>query len=384
MKTIRVLHVVRALQTGGMENVVRRLISKLDASRFEQTVCTLTATGDPQPSGTFCLQRDADKPAFLVPQLTRVFAQWRPDIVHSRNWATIEAVPAAKLARIPGIIHSEHGRDIHTMQAQPRRRRMLRRLSLNWTDKMFCVSQELRDYYCRDMNLPPGSLDVIPNGVDTEQFYPDSTLRTAFRERIDAAASTLVVGTVSRLDPVKDHTTLLQAADKALHNGLDLKVVIIGDGPQRGAIERDLGSRPELQRRTLLTGEVRNVAEWLNSFDVFVLPSLSEGMSNTLLEAMAVGVPPIATNVGGNPEVVEHRRSGILMKPQDTDGLSECLMEMTAAEAWRRELGRHAREQMIAHFSVEHMLRRYEQMYSEIAERNGQKRSHARNTVPIQ
>ena len=382
MKAIRVMHVVRALQTGGMEGVVRRLLSALDPVRFEQTVCTLIATTDLQPAGTLCLDRASDKPAFLVPQLTRMFARHRPDIVHSRNWATIEAIPAAKLARVPVVIHSEHGRDIQTMKEQPRRRRILRRLSHNWADKMFCVSQELRDYYCREMNLPVGELDVIPNGVDAMQFRPDPAARKELREKVKAAPETLVVGTVSRLDPVKDHLTLLRAGDAALRKGLDLKIVIVGDGPQRSAIEAQLVTMPELRSRTSLTGEVHNVAEWLNSFDVFVLPSLSEGMSNTLLEAMAVGIPPVATDVGGNPEVVEHRRSGILISPQDADELAGCLVELATQRSWRLELGRKARERIVSEFSVERMLGRYEEMYSELAGR-GREHSHGRNARSV-
>jgi sugar transferase (PEP-CTERM/EpsH1 system associated) len=366
-----------------MENVVRRLVSTLDSARFEQTVCTVVATAEPQSIRTVCLGRPPHKAAFLVPQLTWVFAKSKPDIVHSRNWATIEAIPAAKLAGVPVVIHSEHGRDLQTMVGQPRRRRIFRRLSLRWTDKMFCVSRELGDYYCREMNLPSGSLDVIPNGVDTGRFRPDGQVRDELRARLKAAPTTMVIGTVSRLDPVKDHRTLLEAADKVLKKGLDLRVVIIGDGPERSSIEALIGSRSGLRRCTLLTGDIDNVHEWLNSFDVFVLPSLSEGMSNTLLEAMAMGVAPIATDVGGNPEVVEHRRSGVLVKMRDPDGISACLMEMAAAEQWRRALGRNARERVLTHFSLERMVQRYEQMYSELAERGGSGRFQVHNTESI-
>jgi sugar transferase (PEP-CTERM/EpsH1 system associated) len=372
------MHVVRALQTGGMENVVRRLLVGLDPNRFQQTVCTLIATPDATSAGTLCLNRPADRPAFLVPQLRRIFSEEQPDIVHSRNWAAIEAIAAAKLAGVSVVVHSEHGRDIETMKQQPLRRRILRRLSRRWTDRMFCVSQELRDYYCREMDLPATALDVIPNGVDTEEFEPDLRAQMDVRAQLSVRPETLVVGTVSRLDPVKDHLTLLEAAGKALHKGLDLQLVIIGDGPQRPAIQEFLASRPLLRQRTLLTGEIHNVAQWLNGLDVFVLPSLSEGLSNTLLEAMAVGVPPVATAIGGNSEVVEQRRSGILVAPRDVDSISECLLELATARAWRLELGRNARERIVAHFSLARMLQRYDQMYSELVERH-RLHSRARN-----
>ena len=383
MKAIRVMHVVRSLQTGGVENVLRRLMSGLDPNRFQQTVCTLIRTSDVYPTGTLCLNRPANRAAFLVPQLRRIFAQQQPDIVHSRNWAAIEAIPAAKFAGVPVVIHSEHGRDIETMNKQPRRRRMLRRLSHRWTDRMFCVSQELRDYYCREMSLPAGALDVIPNGVDAEEFQPNVQARMDVRGKLRAGEGTLVLGTVSRLDPVKDHITLLEAASKGLQAGLDLQVVIIGDGPQRAVIEAFLASRALLRQRTLLTGEVRNVGQWLNGMDIFVLPSLSEGFSNTLLEAMAVGVPSVATAIGGSLEIIEHGRSGLLVTPRDVDGIANCFVHLAKAWEWRLELGRNARERIVTHFSLKHMLQRYDQMYCELMERSRAGRSHKLNLGPI-
>lgn len=367
MKPVRVMHVVRTLATGGTESVVRKLLLSLDSSRFQQQVCTLLVDPDCQLQHSICLQRAAEKPAFLVPQLARVFAREKPDIVHSRNWATIEAVAAARLARVPVVIHSEHGRDLQTMGRQPLRRRVLRRLSYAWADRVFCVSQELKNYYCRELGVAANELEVIPNGVDVERFSPNRQAREDIREKLGAKPSTLVVGMVSRLDPVKDHLTLLRAVEIALGKVPDLRLVIVGEGPQRGMIENELLRKPDLSQRTLLAGDVRNVADWLNGFDVFVLPSLSEGMSNTLLEAMAVGVVPVATTVGGNPEVVEDGHSGLLVQPKDAEQISDYLIQLATAETWRLGLGRNARERVVTRFSVERMLRRYEEMYEQLA-----------------
>jgi len=366
VKPIRVMHVIRTLATGGMESVVRRLLSALDPDRFEQSVCTLVPAPGLHPAGTVCLDQSTDKAAFLVPQLTRIFMRERPDIVHSRNWATIEAVSAARLARVGAVVHSEHGRDLQTMGRQPLRRRLLRKASYAWADKVFCVSQELKQCYCNELGLAANSVEVIPNGVDVEDFRPSPQARMDMRGKLGAGSNTLVVGTVSRLDPVKDHGTLLRAAEMTLQRGIDLQLVIVGDGPQRTVLERDLASRHDLAPRTLLAGEVRNVADWLNAFDVFVLPSLSEGMSNTLLEAMSVGVTPIASAVGGNCEVVEDGYSGLLVQPRDAEKICDHLVQLATAEARRRELGRNARERVVARFSVERMLQRYEEMYCQL------------------
>lgn len=357
---------VRTLATGGMEGVVRTLLSSLDSSHFRQSVCTLIDQPNSPSPDSICLGRAPETPAFLVPQLARVFRRERPDIIHSRNWAAIEAVTAARIARVPVVIHSEHGRDIQTMGRQPLRRRLLRRASFAWADRVFCVSQELRDYYCRELGMAADALEVIPNGVDTERFSPNPQARAETRQKLGAKPETLVVGTVSRLDPVKDHSTLLRAAEMALGKVPDLRLVIVGDGPQRRMIDGELSCKPELWQRTVLTGDVRNVADWLTGFDVFVLPSLSEGMSNTLLEAMAVGVAPVATSVGGNPEVIEDGHSGLLVQPRNAEQICNCLVQMAGAADWRSELGMNARERVVARFSVERMLKRYEEMYCEL------------------
>jgi sugar transferase (PEP-CTERM/EpsH1 system associated) len=363
---MRIMHVVRTLATGGTEMVVRRLLGTLEPSRFQQSVCTLVAAPGSQPLHTICLEHPADKPAFLIPQLTGLFRRERPDIVHSRNWATIEAVLAAKLAGIPAIVHSEHGRDLQTMGHQPWRRRMLRRISYACADRVFCVSEELREFYCEQLGIKSHSLDVIPNGVDVKQFCPNPRVRSDVRAKLAAGPNMIVVGTVGRLDPIKDHITLLRAADLALRKGVDLKLVIVGEGPQRAALESQLSRAPHLSSRTVLTGESKDVADWLNSLDIFVLPSLSEGMSNTLLEAMAVGVAPIATAVGGNREVVEHEHSGLLVPPGDAEQISDLIVQLAAAAERRKALGRSARERIETQFSIERMVKRYGEMYSEV------------------
>jgi sugar transferase (PEP-CTERM/EpsH1 system associated) len=295
-----------------------------------------------------------------------LFRRERPDIVHSRNWAAIEAVLAAKLAGIRAIVHSEHGRDLQTMGPQPRRRRMFRRLSYACADRLFCVSKELREFYCEQLEMKPDRFDVIPNGVDVKQFCPHLEARAQIRARLAVTPNTIVVGTVGRLDPVKDHITLLRAADLALKKGVDLKLVLVGEGPQRAALENQLSQTPHLARKTVLTGELKNVADWLNSFDIFVLPSVSEGMSNTLLEAMAVGVAPIATAVGGNREVVEHERSGLLVPPGGAEKISDFIVQLAGAPEWLQALGRNARERIETRFSIERMVNRYDEMYSEL------------------
>jgi sugar transferase (PEP-CTERM/EpsH1 system associated) len=367
MRRTKIIHVVRTLATGGTEGVVRKLLAGLDPELFEQKVCTLVKSGNPA-SEEHCLNSATGKLEFLVPYLAQVFMRERPDVVHSRNWATIEAIAAAKLSVVPAIVHSEHGRDLSTQGAQPIRRRLLRRLAYGWADRLFCVSQELKDYYCRELKWGRDVFEVIPNGVDVEQFRPDDRARAEIRAKLQAGPKTMVVGTVGRLDPIKDHLTFLRAGEMALGKGLDVRLVIVGDGVQRAQLESTLSRNSNLARRTTLTGDVRNVAQFLNGFDVFVLPSLSEGMSNTLLESMAVGVPPIVTAVGGNTEVVEEGRSGLTVDPRDAERICDYLVQLAADEPYRKRLGHNARQRVSRQFSIARMLDRYTRMYCELTQ----------------
>ena len=368
MRPIRIMHVVHSLATGGMENGVRKLLSGLDPDRFEQKVCTLVRFDDSRSANSLCLNRATHKFELLIPELTRVFRRERPDIVHSRNWAAIEAVAAAKVSAVPGVVHSEHGRDLQTLGHQPLRRRLVRRASYGWADRLFCVSQELKEYHCRELGWGANKFEVIPNGVDIEQFRPDAQARAEVRAKLGAGPKTIVVGTAGRLDPVKDHSTLFRAVGSALEKKLDLRLVIVGEGTLRGVLENELASKPDLARRTTFTGDVGNVAHWLNGLDVFVLPSLSEGMSNTLLEAMAVGLPPVATAVGGNTEVVEDGRSGLLVRPKQAERICRYLLQLASEDEWRRRLGENARRRAVTQYSLGRMLGRYADLYCQLME----------------
>jgi len=372
MSRIKILHVVRNLGTGGTEEGVRKLLTGLDQSIFEQLVCAVVAgpTTDPITGARIVrLGLEPDQSGFLLPSLFRVFRREQPDVVHSRNWATIEAVPAARLARVPALVHSEHGLDVTTIRTQPWRRRAFRRMCLEWADCTFAVCNGLRSYYARQLVVSPERLHVIRNGVDTDRFRPDGMVRAVLRQRLQVSPSTMVVGTVSRLDPIKDHRTLFGAVERLVSRGLDLCLVIVGDGPERGRLQSDVQARPMLRGKTVFVGEVNNVPEWLNSFDVFVLPSLSEGLSNTLLEAMATELATIATRVGGNCEVIEHQHSGLLFEAGDVDGLADILKNLAADCVRRALLAKNGRERIQSEFSLQRMLLDYTGLYRQLTSR---------------
>lgn len=369
MSKIRILHVVHSLGTGGTETGVRKLLLGLDQDVFEQTVCTVLAgpaTDRQTGAHVVSLGRSRGNVGFLLPDFYRVFRRERPHVVHARNWGTVESVPAARLARVPGVIYSEHGLDVHSVSRQPWRRNAFRRLCFWWADRVFAVSEGLRDYFTPQLPILGGRLLVVPNGVDTELFRPVPETREEMRRELALAPDLFVVGTVSRLDPVKDHRTLLRAAELLLLQGCALRVLVVGNGPERAALEGEVQASSLLRERVVFVGERGDVPRWLQCFDAFVLPSLAEGMSNTLLEAMASGIAPVASRVGGNPEVIEEGRSGLLFDAGDANALAACLKILALNRDTRCRLGTGARQRVQSCFDLREMLENYTELYESV------------------
>jgi sugar transferase (PEP-CTERM/EpsH1 system associated) len=374
---LRVMHVVNRLATGGTEHVVLQLIGGLGGEAFEHRIAALRgrdpALGHvPLPGGELLLAGD-ESARFQFPlfRLARLMRAWRPHIVHSRNWGTIEAIPAARLAGVPVAIHSEHGYEIEMLAGLPTRRRLFRRAAYGMADAVFAVTRELRDYHARQAWLRPDRIGVIYNGVDTRRFAPRPEEHVRIREALGVPAGRFVVGTVGRMVPIKDHPTLLRAAEIMAHGGADVHVLLVGAGPELERNQQIVKASGVLSGRVTFTGASGDVPNLLQSLDAFALPSISEGMSNTLLEAMATGLPVIATAVGGNPEIIEEDRCGTLFRPGDAESLAAHLAQLAGSEEFRRERGAAARRRAEERFSLKRMLEDYSEMYRTLAARRG-------------
>jgi len=367
---IKIMHVVWSLGTGGTELMLRKVIQGLADDRFEHVICTLRGDQrlEDERVRVVCLDKQSGKSAFLVPKLVRIIRAEKPAVVHSRNWSGIEAVMAAKIARVPFIVHSEHGRDLNELKGQPWRRRFFRHLCYRSADVIFTVSAELKSYYATQAAINPGRIRVLYNGVDTERFRPMPVARAQKRKELGFTEDEYVVGTLGRFDPVKNHRLLIEAVKICASRGTRLKLLLIGTGTesQRKEIENQIRKSPLLERNAILLGEVKDTAEWLNALDVFVLPSVTEGLSNTLLEAMAVGVPAIASRVGGNPEVVKDGVSGYLFDPADPNTLSLLIDRLHSDLALRNTMSTNARSDIQSRFEFGKMVNQYSRLYSGI------------------
>jgi sugar transferase (PEP-CTERM/EpsH1 system associated) len=365
---LRVLHVIDRLDVGGTELGIARLIRGLNGG-FHHRVCAIRGFNEEfvqtqALAGKVCLAGHST-PGFqlVVGRLARLMREFKPDVVHSRNWGAIEAIPAARLARVPVAIHSEHGYEVDMLAGLRLHRRILRRMAYTAADVVFTVSKELRDYHARQTWFPAERIRVLPNGVDTAKFCPRPNARVEMRRQLGLAEDCIACGAVGRLVAIKDHFTLLQATKILLQCGVPLYLFLVGTGPELVNLQRFVAASPELSERIRFIGLTTDVAALLNALDIFVLPSLSEGMSNTLLEAMAAGLPVLASRVGGNPEIIGEECTSCLFTAGDVADLSARLEHLAKYPVLRQKLGLAARRRVEKEFSLERMIGRYHDLY---------------------
>lgn len=371
-RVLKVLHFTNSMCLGGTEQVVLRVASTLSEG-FEHYVCC-TRNFDPdlverwlRPEQFKALNFPESRLAFFVPRLMRAIRECKPDIVHSRNWGAIEAAIAARLARVPVVIHSEHGYEVEYLSETPRRQRWMRRLVCSSADAFCTVSRELRDYHAAQAGVRPERIRVIYNGVDTARFAPAPLSRVSIRAELGIAPGDFVVGAVGRMVPIKDYPTLVRAAGMAAARLPNLKLLMVGDGPEFERILDLAQNIPDLHGRFVPVGRSPDVPALLAAMDVFVQTSLREGMSNTLLEAMSTGLPALVTRVGGNPEVVDEGITGWLFAPGDVNGLSGLMLNLAKDIGLRARAGEAARRRTLNMFSHETMLENYRALYLELA-----------------
>jgi len=374
---LRIMHVVNYLNHGGMEFGILKLIAGLGAGPFEHRFC-VTRKFDPDFVRAYGLGSMLDVAAgsgaglqFPLFRLRRIFRCYRPHIVHTRNWGALEAVPAARLAGVPVVIHSEHGYEVDTLAGLPMRQRLFRKMAYGMADAVCAVSRELRDFHARQAWIAPDRIRVIYNGVDTDRFAPNLLVRERVRAELGVSPGSLLIGSVGRLVPIKDYATLLRAAASLRSQNVDLQLLLVGSGPELVPLQQLVAATDSLRGRVHFAGASNRVAELLQAMDVFVLPSQGEGMSNTLLEAMASALPVVATEVGGNPEVIGEPQAGLLFKPADVARLAELLTVLAGNSESRQTLGSAARHRVLTQFSLKAMISQYRELYSGAAHRRG-------------
>ncbi|ENO78165.1 sugar transferase [Thauera sp. 63] len=374
-----VMHVLYSFDVGGLENGVVNLINHMAYDRFRHAVVAIA-----QCAPSFCqrvrrtdvefisLHKPPGHGVKLYPRLYRLFRQTRPAIVHTRNLAALEfAVPAA-FAGVRARVHGEHGWDTSDPGGTRRKYQLLRRAYSPFVNRYVALSGQIESYLTDRVEIARGRVERICNGVDTQRFRP-AVQRASIAGSPFADPAAVVIGTVGRLQTVKDQVSLVRAVAIARKQGVDgsaLRLLIAGDGPQRAEVASEIRATG-IADITWLAGERSDVPEVMRAIDVFALPSRAEGISNTILEAMASGLPVVATDVGGNAELVVAGQTGALVPAENPDAMAQALLRYTSDAALRQKHGASGRQRVEQNFSIDNMVTRYTQLYESLLRPTG-------------
>jgi sugar transferase (PEP-CTERM/EpsH1 system associated) len=387
-----IAHVVYRFDIGGLENGVVNLINRLPEASWRHAVVALT---DVSPAFAKRVQRQdvqylsVRKPPghllTLYPRLMRMFRELRPVVVHTRNLAALEAVVPAWAAGVPARIHGEHGRDAIDPDGTRRRYQWVRRVYSPFVSRYVAVSEDLERYLRDRVGIAADRIVQLYNGVDTERFHPVRDTDAAIDGCPFGRPQHWLVGTVGRMDHVKDQSALARAFVLALrmHPGARdrMRLIMVGEGVLRAESERILDDSG-VRDLAWFAGERDDIAGIMRGLDCFVLPSRGEGISNTILEAMASALPVVATNVGGNTELVEDGLTGRLIPAADPLALAQAILSYFEHPALGRRQGRAARHRVERTFSLDRMVDSYHQLYLAALRSGGHAAARSGSNLP--
>lgn len=360
----RVLQLIFTLRHGGAERLALTILDGLRGD-CRGSVCGMFGNGGPLvPAaeslgiGHHSLHAAERGRVRSCLDLFRLLRRERIDIVHVQAGYLLQYLYLP--ARLAGarIVYTEHAK--HSASENVRLRRLLRLLGSRM-DAVTTVSHNLKDFFVNDMGFSAESVRVVPNAVDTARFRPDGPSE---RGRTVPCGPT-VIGTVARMTEAKDHGNLLQAFKLLLYQRGNLLLALVGDGETRQEVEQQVRALG-IGDHVLFLGSQERVPEFLRAMDVFVLPSMREGAPVSVLEAMACGVPTVATDVGGVREIIEDGVNGRVVPPRDHEALAEALLWLLERPEALRKFAAAGPEEVGRRFSREVMCRNYRQIYEQV------------------
>ncbi|MCP4672185.1 MAG: glycosyltransferase [Desulfobacula sp.] len=363
---IKVLHIIDSFNVGGLENGLINIINSSQGVSLENEICCIRKSGSSEkrlnsPVPVFEMDKKQGNDPKLIFRLCKLIKKRKPDIVHTRNWGTVDGILAAKLAGVKTIIHGEHGWDIGDPNGMNIKRRIARGLLSFVIKKFVAVSDDIAQWLVKSCHVSPKKVQVIINGVDTDKFdyrtKPDD-----LKQKLGIDGK-IVFGTVSRLDPIKQIDILIRAISSIKNQ--NCCVLVAGAGKERKNLEI-LAERYGVSREILFLGAIDRVDRIYNLMDVFLLISENEGISNTILEAMASGLPIIATRVGGNPELVNDMENGLLIEPKDVNAVVNALEFYIDHSDRRMKFSKMSRKKAVNHFALKKMVRNYVNLYKRL------------------
>jgi len=370
-----VAHIIHRLAIGGLENGLANLINNMPEDCYRHAIICLKNSSNfrerfkRQRIEVVELNKQEGKDFRVYGRLWKVLRRLQPDIVHTRNLSALEYLIPSTLAIVPGRIHGEHGRDVYDLDGMNAKYNLLRKITKPFVQQYISVSVDLANWLIHTVGVHPDTVTQIYNGVDLQRFRPRNGYRSPVGPGGFAFSETMVVGTVGRIEAVKDQLTLVRSFLHLLGtepNGRGcLRLVIIGDGSLRMEAQEVLRDA-KADHLAWLPGERDDIPDMMRGFDLFVLPSLREGISNTILEAMASGLPVVATRVGGNPELVVEGETGMLVPPSDPAAMANAIRTYLNHPELLKAHGQAGRKRVEQEFSMEKMVNGYMEVYDKV------------------
>jgi glycosyltransferase involved in cell wall biosynthesis len=367
---MRILHVVDSLERGGLERVVCDLSLEQVRRGHDVTVYCLLTSGSLAPGlqaegvPVICGHKRSGPDLEVVRELRGLMRSPGPGLIHSHSMMpNYYACAARLLARMSiTVINTRH--DMGSTRPGDLRERLYR-LSVPLTRLAVMVSRGVMQHFVGSGTVPKRKARLVLNGIATDCAQrTDSVRRAAARRTLDVDDDDFLIGCVGRLVELKNHSAAIRATARLAKHSTRPRLVLLGSGPLRGRLEsfaRELG----VDDRIRLLGERSDARELLPGLDAFLMPSLTEGHSIALLEAAAAGVPIVATDVGGNPEIICHEHTGLLVPPDDEISMCKALQRLDCDRSLAASLGANARAWALEHVSVPAMADAYETVYAE-------------------
>lgn len=369
-----VVHLVYSLGVGGLETLLVDCINRMPAYRHAVVCLTgYTTFADRIQRADVELYALGKPPGLgLRTHLAfwRLMRRLRPALLHTYNLSALEYAFTATLAGVPARIHAEHGRDASDPHGLNPKHNFLRRRLVPFVDRFIPVSEDLQRWLGDVVRIPAAKTLFIKNGVDTDRYAPGGSAAPDSPWQ----AGDVVIGTVARIQDVKNHRALVDAFARLRADmpalAPRLKLTIVGDGPLLPALRAQVAALG-LQDAVWLPGARADIQALLQSFSVFALPSLAEGTPVSMLEAMACGLPVVASRVGGIPEVVDDGVQGLLVPVGDVGALAQALGRYAGDAALRAQHGARARARIEERFSMRAMLAAYGALYDGLCGHKG-------------
>jgi glycosyltransferase involved in cell wall biosynthesis len=364
MRKINVLQLVEGFSFGGAEGKLLELVERLDKSKYNVTVCSLGLGGILQEKfekigvKVFVISRKSKFDCAFIFKLVKLMREEKIDILQTTLFFADFIGPIA--AKLAGVRVTLAWETISAPEWLVKRRLIAYKIAMKFADKIISVSEATKTWSIKKRGISPEKLVTIPYGVDLQKYNLNPASEK--RKELGVSSGTILFGTVARLHKQKGHVYLIKAVKDVVKEIPNVKFVFIGDGELREELEEQV-NKLKIADNFLFLGFRYDVNELLKTLDVFILPSLYEGLPNVILEAMACGRPVIATSVDGSPEAIENNVTGILVPPRDPVFLKQAISQLAKNKKLRESMGKEGRYRVEKYFSLRGQLEKFENMY---------------------